>query len=89
MVFGIDIITFRRLIVGMKRATIYLEEDLHRALKLKSVEAEQSISDFVNEAVRVALEEDLEDLTAIEQRKREKTVSYASFLQELKGRGQI
>ena len=73
----------------MKRATIYLDEDLHRALKIKSVEADQSISAFVNEAVRVVLEEDREDLLAIESRKKEKTLSYAGFLQELKSRGQI
>jgi hypothetical protein len=73
----------------MKRATIYLDEGLHKALKLKAFEADESISNLVNDAVRGALEEDLEDLTAIEGRKREKPISYASFLNELKSRGQI
>jgi hypothetical protein len=73
----------------MKRATVYLEEDLHRALKLKSAEADQSISDFVNGAVRVALQEDLEDLAAIEKRKKEKPLSYESFLKTLKSSGQL
>lgn len=73
----------------MKRATIYLEDELHRALKLKAFEANESISYVVNDAVRGALEDDLEDLTAIETRRKEKPVSYSVFLKELKSRGQI
>jgi hypothetical protein len=73
----------------MKRVTIYLEEDLHHALKLKSVEAAQSISHLVNDAIRITLSEDLSDLSDVAQRQREKTVSYENFLQELKSRGQI
>lgn len=73
----------------MKRATVYFDEDLHRALKIKALEAESSLSDLVNEAVRHALDEDLDDLSAIESRKNEKPISYASFLKELKHRGQI
>jgi hypothetical protein len=73
----------------MKRATVYFEEDLHKALKIKALEAESSLSDLVNDAVRSALDEDLEDLSAIEQRKKEKPVSYEAFLKELKQRGQI
>jgi hypothetical protein len=73
----------------MRRATIYLDEQLHKALKIKAFEGDQSISDLVNDAVRSALDEDLEDLTEIEARKKEKPVTYASFLKELKSRGQI
>jgi hypothetical protein len=73
----------------MKRATIYLEEDIHRALKLKSVEADQTISHLVNDAIRTTLAEDLDDLSDIESRNKEKTISYEDFLKELKGRGQI
>jgi hypothetical protein len=73
----------------VKRATIYLEEDLHLALKLKSVEADQSISRLVNDAIRTSLSEDLEDLSDVEKRAKEKTVSYEDFLKELKSRGQI
>ena len=73
----------------MKRATIYIEEDLHKALKMKALQADQSISDLVNDAVRVALEEDLEDLSDAAERKTEKPISYEAFLQELKSRGQI
>jgi plasmid stability protein len=73
----------------MKRATIYLQEDLHKALRIKAFEADKSVSDLVNDAVRVALEEDIEDLTDLEARRREKPVSYHDFLKELKNRGQI
>lgn len=73
----------------MKRATVYFEEDLHKALKLKAVEAELSLSDIVNQAVRYTLEEDLEDLVDIEARKGEGELSYEAFLKELKSRGQI
>ncbi len=73
----------------MKRATIYLQEDLHRALRLKAFEADRSVSDLVNDAVRVALEEDVADLTDLEARRSEKPVSYHEFLKGLKGRGQL
>jgi hypothetical protein len=73
----------------MKRATIYLEDELHRALKLKAVEADQSISHLVNDAIRTTLLEDLDDLSDVEKRTKEKTVSYEDFLKELKKRGQI
>jgi mRNA-degrading endonuclease RelE of RelBE toxin-antitoxin system len=48
----------------MKRATVYFEEDLHKALKLKAAEVSASVSDLVNEAIREALAEDLGDLQA-------------------------
>jgi len=73
----------------VKRATIYFEEDIHRALKLKAVEADQTISHLVNDAIRTTFAEDLDDLSDIESRKKEKTISYEDFLKESKGRGKI
>ena len=73
----------------MKRATIYLEDEIHRALKLKSVEADRPISSLVNDAIRTTLAEDWDDLSDIERRAPEKTLSYETFLKELKDRGQI
>jgi predicted transcriptional regulator len=73
----------------MKRATVYLDEDLHKALKLKALETDSSLSDIVNQAVRYTLEEDLDDLGDIETRKKEGTMPYEAFLKELKNRGQI
>jgi len=73
----------------MKRATVYLDEDLHKALKLKALESDSSLSEIVNEAVRCTLQEDLDDLLTIESRKKEGTISYQTFLKGLKQRGQI
>jgi hypothetical protein len=73
----------------MKRATVYFEEDLHKALKLKAVESETTLSDIVNEAIRHTIQEDLDDLQDIESRKGEGEVSYEVFLKQLKKRGQI
>jgi hypothetical protein len=73
----------------MRRATVYFEEDLHKALRIKSLESDVSLSDLVNEAVRQTLMEDHEDLAAIDSRKAEKTISYDGFLKELKRRGQL
>jgi hypothetical protein len=73
----------------MKRATVYFEEDLHKALKMKAIETDSTLSDIVNQAVRYTLEEDLDDLEAIKARKEEGEISYEAFLKELKSRGQI
>lgn len=72
-----------------KRATIYFDPALHKALRLKSAETEQSMSDLVNEAVRVLLSEDAEDLAAIAERKAEPTISFEDFVRDLKERGQL
>ncbi len=72
-----------------KRATIYFDPDLHKALKLKSVETSRSITDLVNEAVREALSEDAEDLIAFEQRKNESLISYEQMIKRLKENGAI
>lgn len=53
-----------------KRATVYFEPSLHRALRLKAAEIDSSISRLVNEAVREALAEDDEDLAAFEAHKK-------------------
>ncbi len=73
----------------MKRATVYFDEELHRALKIKTLESDTSLSEIVNQAVRDALAEDLSDLSDIAARKGEKPVSYESFLKDLKSRGRL
>ena len=72
-----------------KRATIYFDPDLHKALKLKSVETSRSITDLVNEAVREALSEDAEDIIAFENRKDESLISYDQMIKKLKKNGSI
>lgn len=72
-----------------KRATIYLDPELHRVLKIKSAETSRSVSELVNKAVREALAEDAEDLAAFEERALEPVVSFEEMLKDLKKRGRI
>ena len=72
-----------------KRATVYLEPDLHRALKLKSIELDESVSDLVNEAIRASLAEDAADLEAFQVREAEPEYPFEDFVRELKSRGQL
>lgn len=73
----------------MKRATVYLDEDLHKALKLRSVESATTLSKFVNEAVKDALTEDLEDLESFRERESEGSVDFEAFLRGLKKNGKL
>jgi hypothetical protein len=72
-----------------KRATIYFDEDIFRALKLKAVESSMSMSELVNEAVRHELLEDYEDLIAFTDRVAEETVPFETFVKQLKADGKI
>jgi len=66
-----------------KRATVHLEPDLHRALRLKSAETLRSVSDLVNEAIRADLAEDAGDLNAFNTRKDEPTIAFGEFVKRL------
>ncbi len=72
-----------------KRATVYFESDVHRALRLRAAATDRSISDMVNDAVKAALAEDAGDLAAFSERKNEKNLSFDAFVQGLKRRGRI
>ena len=72
-----------------KRATIYFDPNLHKALRLKAVETSRSVSELVNEAVREALSEDADDLLAFEQRADETLISYEGMIKRLKKDGRI
>jgi len=72
-----------------KRATVYFDPDVHKALRIKAANTETSVSDLVNRAVRQALEEDREDLKAIEDRVAERTITYEALLEDLKAHGKI
>jgi hypothetical protein len=73
----------------VKRATVYFEEPVHKALRLKAAETDSSISDYVNDAVRRALAEDAEDLAAFRERADEPRRPLEDYLAELKKRGQL
>ena len=72
-----------------KRATIYFENDVHKALRIKAAEIQTTISELVNEAVRQALAEDAEDLAAFEERKHERNLPFEKVLKYLKRRGKL
>jgi plasmid stability protein len=72
-----------------KRATVYFAADVHKALRLRAAASDRSVSDMVNDAVRVALAEDASDLDAFPSRAKEKSISFDSFVTGLKRRGRI
>ena len=72
-----------------KRSTIYFEPDIHQALKIKAASAQLSVSELVDEAVRLVMNEDQEDLAAFSERADEKDISYEALLNDLKRHGKI
>jgi len=72
-----------------KRSTIYFEPDIHHALRVKAANTHRSVSEVVNEAVRLALREDQEDLSAFDERVNEPTLSYEALLKDLKAHGKL
>lgn len=72
-----------------KRATVYFDPALHRALRVKAAETDRSLSDLVNEAVKLSLVEDAEDLAAFEDRAVEPDLSFEDVVKDLKRSGTI
>lgn len=72
-----------------KRSTVYFDPIIHKALKLKSIETSKSISELVNVAVKEALAEDAEDITAFEERANESLISFSEMVKRLKKDGRI
>jgi len=70
-----------------RRVTVYFEPEIHRVLRLKAAETDRSVSQLVNEAVRLSLSEDLEDLAAFDERAGESTLSFENVLKDMKQRG--
>jgi hypothetical protein len=69
-----------------KRVTIYFDPDLYRALRVKAVETGQSISELINQAVKLSLAEDAEDLTSFEERRHEPDLNFDDVLKDHKPR---
>ena len=72
-----------------KRATVYFDSQIHKALRLKAAETDRSVSNLVNDAVRMSLAEDVEDLTAFEERAREPNLAFEDVLKDLRKRGKL
>ena len=72
-----------------KRATVYFDAYLHRALRMKAAEVDCSISELVNEAVKAALAEDASDIEAFEVQEKEPDYAFEDVVKDLKRRGKI
>jgi len=72
-----------------KRTTVYLDPVLHKALRVKAIDSEMSVSEIINEMIRINLAEDAEDLAAFEERKDEPVISYEEMMKRLKEDGLI
>ena len=70
-----------------KRSTVYFEPKIHRALRLKAASSDMSISELIDEAVRLLMNEDHEDLSYFSQRTNEQEISYEDLLNDLKKHG--
>ena len=79
----------RKLRTLTKRATVYLDPDIHRALRLQSIETSRSMSELINEAIRAELAQDASDLAAFDEREGESTLGFAEFVKGLKRDGTI
>lgn len=72
-----------------KRATVYFNPQLHRVLRLKAAEADVSLSELINLAVKQSLAEDAEDLAAFDDRRTEPNLSFEAVLKDLRKRGKL
>lgn len=72
-----------------KRATVYFDPSLHKALRVKAAQAERSLSDLVNAAVRRSLAEDADDLAEFDARAKEPDLAFEDLLKDLRRRGKL
>jgi hypothetical protein len=75
--------------VQSKRATVYLEPELHKALRLKAIETSASVSELINIAVRESIAEDSDDFAAFAARSKEPLIGYDEMVKKLKKDGRI
>jgi predicted DNA binding CopG/RHH family protein len=72
-----------------KRSTVYFEPTIHQALKMKAASSNISISELVDEAVRLLMREDQEDIAAVQNRISEPEISYEALINDLAENGKI
>ena len=72
-----------------KRSTVYLEPELHRALKVQAAETSTNVSELIIAAVREALRCDREDLADFAERSDESTITFEELVKRLDLDGQI
>lgn len=67
-----------------KRATVYFDPEIHRALRLKAAATDRTVSELVNEAVEVSLAEDASDLEAFAARRTEPVLTFDEVVKDLR-----
>ena len=67
---------------AQKRATVYLDADLHRAIKTKASLCSLTISELISEAIKDSLRADAADIKALEDTKNEPSYSLEDVLAE-------
>ncbi len=72
-----------------KRTTFYIDNNLHHALRIKAAETEHSMSELVQEAIKLSLAEDSIDLAVFKDRKKESSLPFENVLKKLKKNGKI
>jgi len=72
-----------------RRTTVYIDADIHDALRLWSMESDLSISMLINKTLREALSEDAADLDNFLIQQEEKHVPYEEYICDLRRRGRI
>jgi len=72
-----------------KRSTVYFDPAIHQALRFKAASTHVSLSELVDEAVRLLMREDQEDLKAFSDRVMEPEMSYEALLNDLKKHDKI
>lgn len=72
-----------------KQPMIELDPQLHEALRARAEETQRTVSDLVDEAVRLALAEDAEDLAALAERREEPDLSFDEVVRDLRRRGAL
>lgn len=74
---------------GTRRATVYLDPEIHRAVRLKAAATDQSVSELVNSALKLSLAEDAVDLDAYRRRRGENSMVFEEVVGSLKRRGKL
>jgi hypothetical protein len=73
----------------LKRASVYIDPSLHKALRIKAAHTDRTLSELVNAAIRRTLAEDAADLSAFEERADEPSLSFEDVLKDMKRRGKL
>ena len=71
------------------KATLYLDQKILKAAKIKAAHTEKTLSYLVNEALKQSLREDSADYDAFQKRDKESSRSLESVLKDLKRDGHL